>query len=195
MRVIFYLFAVLALACSLVFIGGAEVFAQAGDTAATAVDDSNTTREVIYVQTGDTRYYNTDPNPNAGGVGTVMERLIGGLSPAVELIKLVAVIVGMMFFVGGLVKLRHHVQQPTAVPLGIPAIRLLIGLLLIILPFIMGLTLDTAFGSGSNRNLRPSAVVDFETQHRLEEESRRRAEIDANRAIQEEEARRREANR
>lgn len=76
-----------------------------------------------------------------------------------ELILIIALVLGMFLFLGGLMKLRQHVQQPTAVPLGIPAIRLLIGILLIVMPAVILLGIDTIFGDAAStsaqQGLRP----------------------------------------
>jgi hypothetical protein len=106
----------------------------------------------VYIQNyGSDGYYDSRPRT----VGQFFERMLEQIQPVLPLLLYTAMIVGIILFITGLVKLKHHFQQPTAIPLGVPVVRLIIGIALIALPFVMNVSIDTMFGTGTAEQVQP----------------------------------------
>lgn len=82
----------------------------------------------------------------SGGIGGVAETLDGQLSSIAKLIGAVAFVLGLGLGASGLMKFRQHSDNPNAVPISQPIVRLVVASMLIALPAVLGVTMGSLLG-------------------------------------------------
>lgn len=65
-------------------------------------------------------------------------------SPILQLLSFAAYVIGGVCVIGGVMKVKHHTEQPTSTPLSHGIVRLGAGSVLLALPYLMGLANSTA---------------------------------------------------
>ncbi|GAB5389571.1 MAG: hypothetical protein Alpg2KO_25390 [Alphaproteobacteria bacterium] len=81
----------------------------------------------------------------AGGVGIVAQTLMDQLGSIAALISALAFVLGLGLGASGLMKFRQHSDNPNAVPISQPLVRIVIGAMLIALPAVIGTMMGSFF--------------------------------------------------
>ena len=85
----------------------------------------------------------------AGGFSTIFERVTTSFGGVTGLISMFAYLLGIVFAIGGILKVKEHVEEPTKTDLKAGAMRLVAGGALFALPFVMDVMQATIGDSGS----------------------------------------------
>ncbi|GAB5389570.1 MAG: type IVB secretion system protein IcmD/DotP [Alphaproteobacteria bacterium] len=83
---------------------------------------------------------------HAEGLGGMAETLDSQLGSIAALISAVAFVLGLGLGASGLMKFRQHSDNPNAVPISQPIVRLVIAAMLVALPSVLGVGIGTFFG-------------------------------------------------
>ena len=97
-------------------------------------------------------------NTIRGGIGEMLNNLFVSFAGVPQLLDIVAYVAGISFGIGGIFKLQHHAEQPHQVPIKDGLMRLVAGAMLVALPWVLNVMLETAGGSGQMqiKLVRPS---------------------------------------
>ncbi len=81
------------------------------------------------------------------GIGSVAAQVTTNLKSVAMLITAASYVAGMAFFVGAIVKLKAHKDNPTQIPIGTPIALLFVAAALVFLPSVIKSTGSTLFAS------------------------------------------------
>lgn len=84
---------------------------------------------------------------------TIFERVTTSFGGLPGLISMAAYIMGIVFAIGGILKIKDHVENPGQTDLKSGAIRLVVGGALFALPFVMGVMTSTVGDQTQNVNV------------------------------------------
>ncbi len=86
------------------------------------------------------------------GVGGVAETLTSQAEPIRILIATAAFVLGLGIGASGIMKFKQHSENPQAVPLTQPLVRVIVGAMLIALPSVLGVGIGTFFEDATTTN-------------------------------------------
>lgn len=104
----------------------------------------------------------TAPNPAHADISVIADHLVSQFDSIANLIGALAFVLGLGLGASGLMKFRQHSDNPNAVPISQPLVRLVIAAMLIALPAVLGTGITTFFEEGAQTTNVRGEIGDLE---------------------------------